>query len=65
MISAYTRPQVCERLLVRRDAELGRYHASNLMSAMWVERFLQSHVPDHLEVYEDIKTKYLNCNPFA
>ena len=65
IISAYSRPQVCSRLLVKRDAEQGRYTHSNLCSAMWAERFLQMHDHGYENVYEDIKTRYLLTNPFS
>ena len=62
MISAYSRPQVCERLLLKRDAELGRYVHANLCSAMWAERYLQLSNHGVEEDYENIKENYLLTN---
>ena len=58
-MSFYTRPQPSLRLHIRRENEMGRYHAMNLLTAEWVEVMMDSHRNNVIGTYRRIRDTYL------
>ena len=47
------------RVHIRRESEMGRYHAMNLLTAEWVETMLNCHATEIKQIYRDIRDNFL------
>ena len=59
VMSFYSRPQVSLRLHARRESEMGRYHAMNLLTAEWIEAMMNNHKTEIISTYREIRDNYL------
>ena len=62
IMSFYSRPQVSIRLHARREAEMGRYHSMNLLTAEWIEAMMDHHKTEIISTYREIRDNYLLHN---